>query len=54
MDLQEMQIVAQLLDNMELATNHLEKAFGKSDSTNYKRASDEIFDIQSKIDRILK
>ena len=54
MDLQEMQIVAQLLDNMELATNHMEKSFGKSDSINFKRAVDEISDIQGKMARMLK
>lgn len=51
-DLQQLQLIAQLLDNMEIATKNLEKAYNSNDSEIFKKAKMEILEIQNKISRI--
>lgn len=53
-DLENLQILAQLIDNMETATNHLEEAYGKSNAEKFNLAKKEILDIQKKIVSISK
>ncbi len=53
-NLQELQILAQLLDNMNLASEKLEKSYGKNNAEDFNSAKKEIADIQNKISQVLK
>jgi hypothetical protein len=48
-DLQQLKIIAQLLDNMDIIENKLERAYNDNDAENFNRAKTEILDIQNKI-----
>ena len=52
-DLDQLQILAQLVDNMEIATRKLEKAFSTNDAENFNNSKKEILESQSKISRII-
>ena len=49
LDLQQLQILAQLVDNMEIVSGRLEKAYGDNDGESFKKSKKEILDIQKKI-----
>jgi hypothetical protein len=53
LDLQELQILAQLVDNLDVLSKRLERAYGENSGENFSRAKQEILDIQKKIDSIL-
>lgn len=53
-DLEEVQILAQLVDNMEIVSNELEKSFKKKNSEKLNNSKKEIKDISQKINKILK
>ena len=53
-NLQELQILAQLLDNMSLASEKLEKMYGENNAEDFNSAKKEIMDIQNKISQVLK
>jgi len=48
-DLQQLQILAQLTDSMEIAINRLEKAYQHNDAENFQLSKKAIFDFQQKI-----
>ena len=48
-DLAHLQVLAQLVDNMEIVINKLEDAYNKNDAEKFKAAKKEILDIQKKI-----
>lgn len=48
-DLEHLQVLAQLIDNMEIASNKLEEAYNKNSAQNFNAAKKEILDIQKKI-----
>lgn len=48
-DLQQLKILAQLLENMGLAAEMLEKAYNNNDAENFNRSKKEILEIQNKI-----
>jgi hypothetical protein len=50
-DLSHLQLLAQLFDNMDLASKSLEKAYNNNDSEMFSKAKMEILDIQKKISR---
>ena len=47
-DLSHLQLLAQLFDNMDLASKSLEKAYNNNDSEMFSKAKMEILDIQKK------
>ncbi len=51
-DLKQIQILAQLVDNLEVEIKRLEAAYNKNDSEAYNRSKREILDIQNKISKI--
>ncbi len=48
-DLQQLKILAQLLENMEIVSQRLERAYNDNDAASFGEAKKEIFDIQAKI-----
>jgi len=44
-----LQVLAQLVDNMEIACNKLEDAYNKNNAENFNAAKKEILDVQKKI-----
>ena len=52
-DLQQLKILAQLIDNMEVVTARLERAYNDNDAENFNMSKKEIFDIQSKISSVI-
>jgi len=52
--LEHLQVLAQLIDNMEIATNKLENSYNQNDAENFNAAKREILDIQKKIANISK
>jgi hypothetical protein len=48
-DLEQLQILAQLIDNMEIATNKLEEAYNTNNAEKFNAAKKEVLDIQKKI-----
>ncbi|MBS3079717.1 hypothetical protein J4218_06355 [Candidatus Pacearchaeota archaeon] len=52
-DLPQLQILAQLLDNMAILSNQLEKSYNQNDSELFKRTKAEILSIQNKISGLL-
>ncbi len=53
LDLQELQILAQLVDNMDVLSSRLEKTYGDNDGENFSKAKQEILNIQKKISEML-
>ena len=53
-NLQEIQILAQLLDNMEIALEKLEKSYKDREGEGFNLAKKEILDTQNKISQIVK
>ena len=54
LDLQQLQILAQLVDNMEVVSERLEKTYEDNDSENFNKSKREILDIQNKISEMMK
>lgn len=54
MNAQELQIIAQLINNMNLVIDKLEKAYSEKNAENFNRSKQEILLYQRKIDEILK
>lgn len=53
MDLQELEIIAQLIDSMEIALNNLEKFYSEKDAEKFNKSKEEILKFQSKINEII-
>ncbi|MBD3253016.1 hypothetical protein GF386_04750 [Candidatus Pacearchaeota archaeon] len=53
-DLNELQVLAQLVDNSDIILGKLEKAFNKKDAKGFNEAKKEILEIQRKISDIVK
>lgn len=53
-DLQQLQILAQLADNMEIVTEKLENFYNDNDAKNFDKSKKEILEINKKISEILK
>jgi len=53
LDLEQLQIIAQLIDNMELATQKLEKSFAENNGEEFTKSKQEILDSQKKISVVL-
>ena len=53
LDLEQLQIFAQLVDNMEIITEKIEKAFEKNNSEEFTKAKKELLVFQKEIDRTL-
>ncbi|MFA5173603.1 MAG: hypothetical protein WC438_00290 [Candidatus Pacearchaeota archaeon] len=54
MGLQDIQILAQLSDNLDITLRRLEEAYEKKDSENFFLAKKEILETQKKISEVLK
>lgn len=54
LDIQQFQIFAQLIGNMEIACERLEKSYQENDAETFKKAKEELLDIQDKISKIIK
>lgn len=52
-DLPRLQLLAQLLDNMEIVAKALEKSYNENNAENFNRTKAEILDIQNKISRLV-
>ena len=52
-DLPQLQLLAQLLDNMDIITKQLEKSYNDNDAEMFKKIKKEMLDIQDKISRII-
>lgn len=53
LDLQELQILAQLADNLDVLSNKLEKTYSENDAENFNKSKNAILEIQRKINEIL-
>ena len=53
-DVRELQVIAQLIDNMVIITDKLEKAYDDKDSVNFKQSKEEILKSQKQIENMLK
>lgn len=53
LELNDLQILAQLIDNMEILNNKLEKSYNDNDGETFNRTRKEILDVQKKIAEIL-
>ena len=54
LDLQELQIIVQLVDNIDISVNKLEKAYANRDGVNFEQSKQDILKSQKKIQDILK
>ncbi len=54
LDLQEHQVIAQLLDNMDNAISKLEKSYNSNDGESFTKAQDEVLDIYNKLSKMIK
>jgi hypothetical protein len=52
--LEELQILAQLIDNIGISIEKLEKAYGKKDAESFNKSKEAILDFKNKISEILK
>ncbi len=52
-DLEQLQILAQLVDSMEIAIDKLERAYQDNDSENFEKSKKVISDFQQKILEII-
>ena len=53
-DLEQLQILAQQVDNMEILTNKLEKTYNEKDGEDFNKYKREILEIQKKISEIVR
>jgi len=53
-DLQQIQILAQLSDNLENLTKNLEESYNKNDSDGFNKCKKELIGIQNKIAGVIK
>ena len=53
LDSQNIQILMQLIESMDLVTDKIEKAYNRRDGEDFRRAQEEILDLQKKIATIL-
>ncbi len=53
-DLQELQILAQLADNIEIISGKLEKAYASNNTEEFNKSKKEILEIQKKISNLIK
>jgi len=53
-DLEQLQILAQLVDSTELSIDKLEIAYQNNDSENFEKAKKTIFSFQQKISEIIE
>lgn len=51
-DLQQLKILAQLVDNMDIITSVLEDAYNRNNAEDFNNAKKELLDIQNKISKI--
>lgn len=54
LDLQEIYILAQLLDNVDICTGKLEKAYSDNDGETFAKSRGEILGIKNKISKMIK
>jgi len=54
LDLQEIQIIAQLVDNMEVLTNKIEDAYKENNGEKFNKSKREILSVQRKISEMIK
>jgi hypothetical protein len=52
--LEQLQVLAQLVDSMEIAIDKLEKSYQKNDSENFQKSKEVISDFQQKILEIIE
>ena len=52
LDLEQLQILAQLADNMDTVYTKLEKAYANNDGEDFKKSKKELLDNQAKISEI--
>ena len=52
-DLQQLQILTQLIDNLHIISDRLEKSYNINDAAEFNKAKMEILEIQKKISAIL-
>ncbi len=52
-DLQQLKILAQLMENMDISVVRLERAYNDNDAENFKSSKTEITDIQNKISSMI-
>jgi hypothetical protein len=52
-DVQELQVIAQLIDSMDVIVGKLEKAYSNKNGEEFKTAKEEILKSQKKIDNML-
>jgi hypothetical protein len=53
-DLQELQILAQLVDNMEIIIGKIEKAYASNNTEEFNKSKKEMLDMQKKISKMIK
>lgn len=53
-DLEQLQILAQLVDSIEIAIDKLEQAYRDNDSEDFRKSKKTIFDFQQKILEIIE
>lgn len=51
-DISQIQLIAQLINNMELAVKAMEKSYNSNDGERFARAKKEVLDIQDKISKL--
>jgi len=54
LDTTELQILVQLIDNMDIVSQGMEKAYEKNDNKHFNKAKKEILDVQGKVSSMLK
>ena len=53
-NLNELQLLAQLVDNIEISIGKLEKSYKDNDGENFQKSKQSILDFQQKISKIIK
>ena len=53
-DLQQLKVLAQLIDNLELITGKLERGFNENNAEDFNRAKKELLDTQNKISKMIE
>ena len=54
MELEKLQILAQLVDNTEILIDRLKKSYDKNDGEEFTKSKNAILDFQKKIDQVLR
>ena len=52
--LEQLQLLAQLIDSMEIAVNRLDKSYEDKDNENFRNSKNAIIDFQQKISRMIQ